>query len=136
VDAADAFCGRCGARQPTTTAASDPLSGISQRKATIVCYIPLVGWIAAIIFLASDRFRTNRNVRFHAFQALYLFVAWLIVIQVVKPMFAPLPGPNVVGSFLSLAVLAVSIFMMVKASNDETYSLPVLGELAEKSINE
>jgi len=57
----------------------DPLSGISPRTASILCYIPVVGWIASIIVLAADRFRNDHRVRFHAFQGLYLFVAWLIV---------------------------------------------------------
>jgi uncharacterized membrane protein len=136
VGATDAFCGRCGARQPVTPIPGQPLSGISPRSASILCYVPLIGWIAAIVFLASEKFRTDRNVRFHAFQGLYLFVAWLIVNQVVKPMFAPLPGPNYIGNLLNLAVLGVSIFMIVKTAGEETYSLPVLGELADKSLRE
>ena len=33
-------------------------------------------------------------------------------------------------------LLGVSIFMIVKASHEEAYSLPVLGDLAQKSIAE
>ena len=64
----------------------DPLASIDGRTASILCYIPGVGWIMSIIVLASDRFRRDRAVRFHGFQALYLFVAWLIEQQVVGPM--------------------------------------------------
>ena len=46
----------------------------------------------SIIVLAADKFRTNRAVRFHAFQGLYLFVAWLIVQQVIAPWFRHFPG--------------------------------------------
>jgi uncharacterized membrane protein len=33
-------------------------------------------------------------------------------------------------------ILAVSIFMMVKASHDEAYVLPIIGELAQRSATE
>jgi uncharacterized membrane protein len=134
VIASDAYCARCGARQPAP--AAEAFSSLTPRKAAVLCYVPIVGWIASIIVLASDRFRTDRMVRFHAFQGLYLFVAWLIVHEVVGPMFDPLPGPNYISKCLHLAVLAVWVLMLVKTSQDETYSLPVLGELAEKSLSE
>jgi uncharacterized membrane protein len=33
-------------------------------------------------------------------------------------------------------LLGMSIFMMVKASHEEAYSLPVIGELAQRSVSE
>ena len=48
----------------------------------------MMGWVAAIIVLAADRFRHDRILRFHAFQGLYLFVAWLIADHVLGPVFA------------------------------------------------
>src|SRR3569832_1710198 len=95
VVAADSFCGRCGARQPGSTAVPPHphatslgrgLESINSKTASILCYIPWVGWIASIVVLASDRFRHDRAVRFHAFQGLYLFVAWLIADQVIRPL--------------------------------------------------
>src|SRR5436190_2237979 len=56
VAGADAFCSRCGARQPTEagrpTRANEPLSGINPHTASILCYLPGVGWIASIVELA------------------------------------------------------------------------------------
>src|SRR5882724_2798616 len=90
VGATDQFCGKCGTRQPGATAPpprqTDFMSGVSNRHAALLCYIPMVGWIAAIVVLASERFRRETQIRFHAFQGLYLFVAWLIVEWVVSPM--------------------------------------------------
>ncbi len=88
--AADKYCGRCGAAQPRAAgpAADEAAVGsLNPKTASIICYIPGVGWIASIIVLASDRFRQDRNVRFHAFQGLYLFVGWLIAHQVLRPLF-------------------------------------------------
>ena len=138
VGGTDVFCAKCGFRQPVVEGRppSDPLGSISARTATILCYIPVVGWIAAIIVLATDRFRNSRHVRFHAFQGLYLFLAWLIVDWVVRPVFAEMPGHLVrLDKILQGILLFTWIFMLVKASHEETYALPIIGELAEKSAS-
>jgi len=138
VGSGDLYCGKCGSRQPAEPRrAAAPLSRISPRTASILCYIPVVGWIASIIVLASDRFRQDHRVRFHAFQGLYLFVAWLIVDQVIRPVFASLPdGAFPVHKILQAVLMFTWIFMLVKASHNETYSLPIIGELAQKSAAE
>ena len=139
----DIFCGRCGARQPNApSAAADYINGISPRTASLLCYIPFVGWIAAIVVLATARFRYDHTVRFHAFQGLYLFVAWLLVSLVLAPFFAIsfFTGGTHVALALSglckLVIFCTWIFMMVKVSQDDKFKLPVLGELAEKSVSE
>src|SRR5215831_19514350 len=95
VGGSDAYCHGCGTRQPGASppqpSASDPFSQISPRTASILCYVPGIGWIASIVVLASVRFRSNRAVRFHAFQGLYLFVAWLLDSWVLRPMFHMIP---------------------------------------------
>ena len=141
VRAADTFCGRCGSRQPTTSPpppplGTDPLSTLNPRTAAILCYVPAIGWIGSIIVLASARFRHDRLVRFHAFQGLYLFVAWLMEDWVLRPtVFEMIPGLHL-HKIIQAALLVMSIFMMVKASHDEPYSLPVFGELAQRSLVE
>ena len=40
------------------------------------------------------------------------------------------------NSLVELALLGMSIFMMVKAAHNETYSLPIFGELAHRSVAE
>ena len=156
----DAFCANCGSRQSATHSApqqekpggssstagasagpappfNDPLAGLSPRTAAILCYVPAIGWIAAIIVLAARRFKDDRMIRFHAFQGLYLFAAWLIVDWVVGPIVRSTQGHFFpVDSLLQAGILVVSIFMMVKASHNEPYVLPIIGELAQKSATE
>ena len=120
---------------PPPRNAQDPLSGISPRTASILCYIPGMGWIAAIIVLASQRFRHVPPVRFHAFQGLYLFVAWLMNDQVLKWALMPVAHFHLHG-LVSAVLLVMSIVMMVKASHDEMYSLPLFGDLAHRSMSE
>ncbi|MGH9722223.1 MAG: zinc-ribbon domain-containing protein [Bryobacteraceae bacterium] len=139
VAATDKFCAGCGASQPAAPAAPkpDPLHSISPRVAAILCYIPMVGWIASIVVLATDRFRNDHKLRFHAFQGLYLFVAWLIIDQVIAPFFRHVPGmPIPIDKLLHASVIATWIFMIVKAAHEKVYSLPIIGELAEKSASE
>lgn len=138
----DVFCGKCGKRQfAQTVPHSDFLSNMPPRVASILCYIPIVGWIPCVVVLASERYRHDRLARFHAFQGLYLFVAWLIVSMVLSPMFGHLSVPlfpfyRGSGNLLKVAVFAVWIFMIVKTSQHQVYKLPVLGELAERSVAE
>ena len=48
VGATDTFCAKCGFRQPLTAQpVSDPLAGVTPRTASILCYIPVAGWIGA-----------------------------------------------------------------------------------------
>jgi uncharacterized membrane protein len=142
---ADPFCAKCGARQKVTAGAQaphDPLSGISSRNASLLCYIPWLGWIAAIVVLASQRFRNDGQVRFHAFQGLYVFVAWLIVDWVISPFLHAsgwllgMPFHRLGADLLQLAIFAAWVFMMIKVSHDENYKLPIIGDLAERSVSE
>ena len=133
----DVFCAVCGSRQPVAPPPPTPVSfgdRISPNTAALLCYIPMLGWIASIVVLAADRFREDRTVRFHAFQGLYLFVAWLLVDQVMRPMFGLMARNSFhIGGLLELALFATSIFMIIKVRQQENYSLPIIGELAQKS---
>ncbi len=141
---ADIFCGVCGVRQPVASAkrpGGGP--GITPRTASILCYVPVVGWIPAIVVLASQKFRHDRDVRFHAFQGIYLFVAWLIVDWVIGPLYHFPFGPGgamfpnfFVGGILKALLFVTWIFMLVKTSQEELYKLPIIGELADRSVAE
>lgn len=103
---------------------------------SVLCYVPGLGWIASIVVLASHKFRRNRSVRFHAFQGLYLFVAWLMDDIVVRPMiFGMAPGVPIYH-IVKVVLLVMCVFMIIKASQDEPYSLPLFGELAQRSVTE
>ena len=135
----DVFCGKCGRRQAPAPPPprSDYASTMHPRTASILCYVPFLGWIASIVVLASEKFRANRTVRFHAFQGLYLFVAWLIIDHVMAPVIGLAGGGRLhLGSLLRAGMLGVWVFMLVKTSQEQLFSLPIIGELAERSVAE
>jgi uncharacterized membrane protein len=108
----------------------------------MLCYVPWLGWIAAVFVLASDRFRRDHQVRFHAFQGLYLFVAWLVAHSVLMPVIRAtdvgfgFPFPRMAGFGLELLVLVAWVVMLIKVSHNENYRLPIIGEWAERSVSE
>jgi uncharacterized membrane protein len=115
----------------------DPLARIPPRTLAILCYIPVIGWIAAVVVLASRRFRGNIAMRFHAFQALYLFATWLFIDWAVSPVFRNMSEPFYrVDKVLQVIIFAASIFMIIKCAHEETYSLPIIGDLAHRSATE
>lgn len=132
----DYFCGHCGARQPLPGAPGAYGAGepIGERGASMLCYLPFVGWIAALFVLGAERFRQSPHVRFHAFQGLYLFVAWLLLDWAVIPWFPGVPHLIPFRKIFKLVVLGLSVFMILKASRQERYSLPLIGDLAERSL--
>jgi uncharacterized membrane protein len=138
-----AFCGNCGARQapggasPSAGPTQDPLAALTPKWATILCYVPTIGWIAAVLVLAARKFKGDQNVRFHAFQGLYLFATWLLIKWVVGPIMDAGSDRIIrIDHILEAVLIGVSIFMIVKASHEETYVLPIIGELAKRSATE
>ncbi len=153
VDEQALFCPACGAPQrpgapppgagppPGSGDSAEPsaeefLSRLPSRRAALLCYVPLLGWVMSIVVLASQRFRNERIVRFHAFQGLYLFVVWLFADWVFGPLTGYSPVMKFTGGTLKLAVLGLWIFMMIRVRAGEDVRLPVLGDLAERSIAE
>ena len=71
--------------------------------------------------------------------AAVLFVAWLIVDWVVSPIFhipGGIPIYHVLPALMKAVVFGAWIFMIIKAAQDEHFKLPIVGELAEKSLIE
>ena len=151
-----AFCNMCGAQIPdgTTTCAAcasripaapaagaaAPASGMADNVAGMLAYITI---IPAIIFLVVEPYNKNRFIRFHAWQNIFLHVAWVVcwialVILSMVLTFIPFLGHLVM--FLLWMALAIGIFvawivLLIKANQGQMYKLPVIGDLAEKQAN-
>lgn len=140
-----AYCGHCGTAQPHPAGSSgsrstpppsrDFLDGLTERNASILCYIPVFGIIPSIIFLSSQKFRHNHRVRFDGFQSIYLFVAYLIVSSA-GPFFLFGLFHRRTGNILESLISLCWIFLLVKAAQNEQVRLPIIGDLAERSASE
>lgn len=119
--------------QPQATSA-----GISDNAAGAICY--LFGFITGILFLVLAPYNQNRNVRFHAFQSIFLNLAWFVIwigITIVSIILGHIP---VLGAIISLLLgfcvwigaLVIWLYMMFKTYNGEMIVLPVIGPMAQK----
>jgi len=144
VDDRAAFCSYCGMRQPHTNPqpqvapqATDILDNISNRTASMLCYVPVFGVIPAIVFLASHKFRQNGWVRFDAFQSLYLFVAWLLLSSAIPTLLHTGFGlEHVLYGLLRAALFICWIYLLVKAAHNQQVRVPIVGDLAARSALE
>ncbi len=122
------------ASAPTPTPAAS--SGMSNNVAGLLCYV--VGWITGLIFLLIEPYKNDKFVRFHAFQSIFFNVALIgvyivlfilgIILSVIHLGLLMLPLYLV----LWLGILGTWIFLMVKAYNNQTFKLPIIGDLAAK----
>jgi uncharacterized membrane protein len=103
--------------------------------------IAYLTFIPAICFLVLDPYRTNRFVRFHSLQCLWLNIAVALLGILLKVgglvlLFIPVIGPLLVVLSWVIAVLAavfIWLVLVVKALRGETFKLPLLGDLAERN---
>lgn len=111
------------ADEPNAVAAS---TGLSDNAAGALAYVTI---IPAIIFLLVEPYNKKQFVRFHAWQCIFLFIA-CVVVQIILGMI-PIIGWIIIP-FFGLAVLALVIFLIIKASQGQKLVLPVIGPFAEK----
>ncbi|MDX1980529.1 MAG: hypothetical protein SFV51_09695 [Bryobacteraceae bacterium] len=99
-----------------------------------LCYA--LGLITGIVFLVLAPYNRNPAVRFHAFQSIFLNIAWIglwIVLGTLTSMasiFALLLVP--LYGVLGLAGLAGWLFLMYRAYNNQPLVVPVVGPLAQQ----
>jgi uncharacterized membrane protein len=150
------FCQKCGAPAgapgagpapapgdaplppPATSVTVSPAVGMTDNLAAALCY--LFGFITGILFLVLAPYNQNREIRFHAFQSIFLNIAWValwIVITIILIPFRLIPFLGlfiavVLQSVLGLGGFVCWLYMMFKTYNGEKIVLPVIGPMAEK----
>ena len=157
------FCAKCGAPAPAAGAApsqSAPppppppaaspypaaagpaptaqAAGLEENLACALCYV--LGLLTGILFLVLAPYNQNRLIRFHAFQSIFLNIAWIaiyIVLSIISIALLPIPFVGAMlsivlhlGAFLGFFILW--LMLMYKAYNRERWVLPFIGPLAEK----
>jgi uncharacterized membrane protein len=156
------FCAKCGAPAPAAgasagaappppqpppaspfPAAAGPApaaqaAGLEENLACALCYV--LGLLTGILFLVLAPYNQNRLIRFHAFQSIFLNIAWIAIYIVLSIVGIALFSIPFLGAMLSI-VLHLAAFLgffilwlmlMYKAYNRERWVLPFIGPLAEK----
>jgi len=131
------YCPKCGIAVDAPAGSQIPPQapppaaggGLAENVACALCY--LLGFITGIIFLVLAPYNQNKNVRFHAFQSIFLHVAF-IVLWIVIGIILPWRLSFFLSPILSLCGLALWLFLMWKAYQNQKVVLPVIGELAQK----
>lgn len=102
-------------------------SGLQNNLAAALAYL----WITAIIFLLLEPYNRDKFVRFHSFQALFLGLV-SIGAQIVLGLI-PFVGWTLMP-LVQLAIVVLAIIAAVKAYQNEKWSIPIIGPLAEKQV--
>lgn len=111
---------------------------MTDNMAGALCY--LLGFITGILFLVLAPYNQNRTVRFHAFQSIFLNIAWVVTWIAATILSIVLHTIPILGAIISILLhMAIGIgffilwlYMMFKTYNNEKIVLPVIGPLAEK----
>jgi uncharacterized membrane protein len=143
------FCSVCGS--PVTMVSSPVVpppppappvgaanAGMTSNVAGALAY--LVGLVTGIIFLVLEPYKRDPFVRFHAFQSIFLNAALIvfeivwgkIIVSMVFSIGFLFGLFGLIGTLVYLAFFILWLFLMYKAYNNETYKLPIIGDIAAK----
>ena len=114
-------------------------SGLQANTAGALAY--LAGIVTGILFLVIDPYKSDRFVRFHAFQSIFFNVAWialwiawmivgLVLGAITKGLFFFLQVP--IDLVLMVGGFCLWAFLMYSAYQGKMTRLPVIGALAAK----
>ncbi|MCL2387099.1 MAG: DUF4870 domain-containing protein [Defluviitaleaceae bacterium] len=115
---------------------------LDENIAAALSYV--LGPISGIIVLVMEK--NNKFVRFHALQSTLWFLMLMVaswILAVVSGILAgiPLVGPligGIIGIVLtvgSLLYFISKVFLIIKAYSQETYKLPIIGEVAWAQVS-
>ncbi len=102
-------------------------TNLSPNIANALCYAPIIGWIAAIVFLIVEK---NSSVKWNAVQSLLLNVLLFVVnfalgLTIVLALLTPI---------IWLAGLVLQLVLTVKAYQGSAIKLPLLSGWTDKVI--
>jgi uncharacterized membrane protein len=121
------MCPACSAKAPVAASGG----GITDNVAGMLCYILIV----AIIFLLIEPYNKSRFVRFHAFQCIFLCLAW-IALGIGLSIIGMIPvlgwATVLLWPLTGLAGLVLWIILFIKAYQGQMFKLPIVGDLAMK----
>ena len=147
------FCTKCGMQLPENAnncpgcgtpavhpagggaAVSVQAGGLTDNVAGMLAYVTI---IPAIIFLVLEPYNRSRFIRFHAFQSIFFYVAWVVLCVALSFIGAiPFLGWTMLllWPLIGLGGLILWVLMLMKAYSGQMWKLPAIGDIAEKQAN-
>jgi uncharacterized membrane protein len=127
------FCARCGAPiggglPPVPPPGS--AAGLTDNAAAALCYV--AGAVTGIVFLVLAPYNQNRLIRFHAFQSIFLTVAWILFWTLANIVFSILGVFRLfmLSPLIGLAGFILWIYLIASAYQGKKVVLPFIGPLA------
>jgi uncharacterized membrane protein len=120
-----------GAAAPSPSYPGAPAAGGSEADnvPAALCYV--AGLITGIIFLVLAPYNQNKYIRFHAFQSIFMNIA-CIAISIASSIVLMILHLSFLGMFVSLALFALWIYMLVMTFQGKKIVLPVIGPFAQQ----
>jgi uncharacterized membrane protein len=103
-------------------------TGLDENVAGLLTYA--LGIITGILFLVIEK--DSKYVRFHAFQSILIFAAFIIINMILG--FIPFIG-WLVGLLISPIAFVVWLILMYQAYQGNWFKFPILGKIAEEQAN-
>jgi uncharacterized membrane protein len=107
-------------------------SGLSEAAASGLAYLT---FIPAIIFLVVAPYNQNSNVRFHAWQSIFLSIVWAVV-WIGLMVIGVIPVLNfslvVITPIAAIAFFILWLIVLVQAFQGKRFKVPVVGDFALK----
>jgi uncharacterized membrane protein len=108
---------------------------MTDNVAGMLAYVTI---IPAIVFLVVAPYNRNRFLRCHAWQCIFLCIAWT-VLWIVLSIFAHIPFLGwlsiLLWPLIGLGGLILWIVLLLKANQGKMFKLPMIGDMAEKQAN-
>ena len=109
--------------------------GLSPNIVGALCYIVILG----IIFLIIDPYNKDRFIRFHAWQSIFFFVAWVgvrIVLGVLSIALGDILGflVSAISMLVGLGFFVGWIWLIYQAYQGKMTKLPVIGDFAMQQV--
>jgi uncharacterized membrane protein len=111
---------------------------LSNELVGALCY--LVGIISGVLFLLLAPYNRNPEVRFHAFQSIFLSIVWILVWSLWAALSTLSGELSLMGGLLagSVAVMLgwgfviLWLLLVIQTYRGQKMVLPIIGPLAEK----
>jgi uncharacterized membrane protein len=110
-------------------------AGMTDNAASALCYVPIL--ITGILFLVLAPYNQNKTIRFHAFQSIFLTIAWIvvsivfsIVVELVFGVFG-MYRVYYLTRLIWLLFIILFAYLGLSAYQGKTVVLPVIGPIAQ-----